>query len=99
MKQRDLSARGFADFVGVSHTLINRLIDGRNPYEPSLDFLLTLSKATQVSFISLVELAFPEIIEASTLSPQARILAEQIEQLPPQAQEAISMMIRGMLNN
>lgn len=97
MKQRDMSARSLADFMGVSHTLINRLIDSRNPTEPSLDFLLKLSKATHVSFVSLVELAYPEIIQESTLSPQARILAQQIEQLPPQAQQAITMMIRGIL--
>jgi transcriptional regulator with XRE-family HTH domain len=99
MKKRNMSARQFAQLVGVSNTTINRLIDKDEPDEPTLDFLVKLARATHIPLVPLVELSYPDLVDPNQeLNPQARILAQQIEQLPPQAQDAITMMIRGLLN-
>lgn len=94
MKKRSLSARQFADFVGVGHTTINRLIDPRNVVPPSMEVLLKVSNATKRSLLSLVELAYPNEVSDTNLSPSAQILAQDIEELPDNLKEAVLALVR-----
>ncbi len=95
MKRRSMSNRQFAVVIGVSNATINRAVDENNPAEPTLDFLLKLSKATSVSVIALVEMAYPDLVELNQPSPAALIMAQKIEKLPAHLQEAIAAIIRG----
>jgi len=95
MKQRDMSARQLAEFFDVSPTTVTRAIDGRNPSTPGLDFLLKISQATGISLTALIEMAYPDASRGTSLSPQAQILAQQIEALPEDTREVILSIIRG----
>jgi transcriptional regulator with XRE-family HTH domain len=98
MQQRKMSARAFAEFIGVSHTLINKLTDTRKPVEPTLDFLSKLAKATSVDVIYLIEVAYPGLIEPEReISPQILSIAQKIEKLPVGLQDAIAHLINESL--
>lgn len=95
MRRRgDLSARQFAELVGVSNTTINRILSDPD-YIPKLNVLSGISDATGINLLSLIELCYPEIVREDNISPSARILAQQIEQLDPIMQEAIAAIVRG----
>lgn len=82
MRERDMSARQFSDYIGVSNTTINRTLDSRYEHTPSMDFLLKLADKTGTSIIAVIELAFPEVSERTGISPEALILAQRLDRLP-----------------
>ncbi len=95
MKRRGMSMREFADFVGVSHVTISRVLDpSRAEYQGDIEFLVKLSKATKVSITSIVALAYPALA-TETKDISAQVLAEQIQQLPDAMREAVLAIIRG----
>lgn len=96
MQKRQMSAREFASFVEVAATTITRAIDERNPKAPGLDFILKLSKATRISVLTLIELAYPDVVQETAISPSAKVLAQRIEQLPDNLQEAVAAILRGV---
>ena len=95
MKRLEMSGREFAKFVGVGHSTINRFISEENDTDPSLDFLSKLADATQTDLAALIYLAFPGVASKTSLSPDARILAQRIEQLPEPVRDTIKAMILG----
>lgn len=95
LRQRKMSARQFAEHVGVSNTTINRAVDyNKEPPTPSLDFLVKLSKATGTSIYDLVELVIPDMARTD-VDLEARILARRIRQLPKEKQEIIETFLIG----
>ena len=95
MRLRDMSARQFGKFVGVSNTTINRALDLKYTADPTLDFLAKLATATNTSLMTLIGLSFPDALELNQPSPAALIMAQKIEKLPAHLQEAIAAIIRG----
>lgn len=95
MKRRDMSARAFAEFVGVATSTITRATDEREPAVPGIEFLIKLAQATGVSITALVALAYPEVTLSTRPSPSAQILAQQIEKLPEAQRQIIAAIIRG----
>lgn len=93
MKQRDMSARQFAEFIGVAHSTITRAIDPRSPTSPGLDFLLALAKATGTNLGALVELAYPDVASQTALSAKTLLLAQRIEHLPDKIRTAILTLL------
>lgn len=96
MRQRDMSARQFAEFVGVAHTTINRAIDPTDPTTPSPEFLVKLAKATRVNLSSLIALIMPDV-ETTTIDARSQVLAEKIAQLPPDKREIAEAFILAAL--
>lgn len=91
IKRRDMSARQFADMVGVVHSTITKAMY-TDPPEPSLDFLRKLAKATGVNVLDLVALYLPE---ESKIDGQTRIIAERIARLPPDKREFVDTFLWG----
>lgn len=93
MRRRQMSQRQFADFVGVSHQTISRALDLHAPPEPSLDFLYKLAKSTGTDCCTLFLLIYPDL---SSLSPRARLLAQQIDSLPAELQDILERYLLGV---
>lgn len=96
MNMRDMSARAFADFVGVSHASINRLLAyDEEPPEgyPSLDVLIKLSAATSIDLRVIVGLVAPASIKGEVGDVEAMILSQEIEHLSPDARSTIDALI------
>ena len=104
MKMRRMSIRSFAELVGVSHKIIGKFrYHGINPIynkrpvgEPSLDFLAKLAKATSVDLAALVALIHPDV---TNISPGDKILADQINALPPEFKDQVGIFIMGLFAN
>jgi transcriptional regulator with XRE-family HTH domain len=95
MKEREMSARQFADFVGTSSTTINNLLKpGGYPFVPSVELLIKLAKATHTDFFSLVLLAFPEASDLVREPPTGRLMADQFERLP----DDVKAVVAGILS-
>lgn len=90
-----MSARQFAEFVGVASTTITRAMDDKNAPTPSLDFLARLARATNTDICTLVALVMPDA--SKQISPEARLLAERISRLSPEKQEIVDAFILGTL--
>lgn len=91
-----LSYSEYAKHIGVATTTITRAADKRKPKTPGFDFLYKLAKATGKSFLALVELAYPEVVEETKLSPSAQLLAQEIETLPEDKRAIFEAMVRGL---
>jgi transcriptional regulator with XRE-family HTH domain len=100
MQNRQMSNSSFAEFVGVSHTTINRFIDfgERETGYPSIEFLIKLATATQTDMRYLITLIVPPdvLFEAET-SPEFVHLSKQIELLKPAYQQIIKLIIDAQL--
>jgi transcriptional regulator with XRE-family HTH domain len=95
IKQRSMSASEFARWIDVSPSTVTRAMAPRNATKPGFDFLLKLSKKTGRSLFALIELAYPDEAEASKLSPEAQVIAQQIEDLEERDVELIRRILRG----
>lgn len=89
MKQREMSARKFAEFVDVSNDTINRALDERDTSQPSTDFLVKLSDKTNTDISTVFALAFPEVAQRTRISARALLLAQRLERLPKSVQDFI----------
>lgn len=81
IRRRQISAREFADLVGVTHATINKCVNAAAG-NPSIELLLRLSKATETDLMSIIALAFPAIANQTRPDPEAFILAQRFSQLP-----------------
>jgi transcriptional regulator with XRE-family HTH domain len=93
MKRLEItSVRQFAEFIGVTHPTVLRLIDDPEA-QPTLDFLGKLAKATKTDIRTLVSMVLPDAV--ITQSVDAVVLAEKISRLPKEKQEIIDALING----
>jgi transcriptional regulator with XRE-family HTH domain len=102
MLRRDMGAREFARYVGVSNTIINKFLNhgtsdtyaGKPVGDPSVEFLVKLSKATGTDLATIVALVRPE--SKADIDVEARLLAQRIAQLPAAQREIIEAALLGM---
>lgn len=97
MKNRKLdSLRRFAEFVGISHQTMNRLMRPTNPEMPSRRTLAKIAEATNVDIRFIVGLVEPDSIRG--IATEADVLADKISRLPKRDQDAIRAMVDSMLH-
>jgi transcriptional regulator with XRE-family HTH domain len=86
--------REYAEFIGVTHPTISHYI---NDPEHSIrwDFLVKLSAATHVDIGTLARIAAPDV--ASEAIPDARVITDRINQLPPTYRKTIIEMVDALL--
>ena len=94
LHRRSMSQREFAKKVGLSSASISRCLNEKDPRQPGLDVLLAVSKGTNTSLLELVRLAYPELVEETSLSPDAAILAQRIVELPDDLRLAVESIIQ-----
>jgi transcriptional regulator with XRE-family HTH domain len=102
IEKRKMSARAFADMVGVTHKTINKFLNygTKDVGYPSVDFLLKLARATNTDICYLMTLVDPNAPNFDHISPEDRALSTRIGNLPPHLRDAIDAMIIGaVLNN
>lgn len=88
MQKRDLSLRKFAELVGVNHSTLSKHINGEIE-KPGLDFLVSLSVATQTNLQTLVAYSYPEIADRMNVNPDMLLLAQRLDRLPEDLKEFI----------
>jgi transcriptional regulator with XRE-family HTH domain len=95
MHQRDMSAREFARFVGVSHQTISRFLDygEKDVGYPSVDFLFKLAEATDTDIGVLMRMLKPDYDE---FDPQLMVIAQGLADLTPQERTVIETFINTM---
>lgn len=96
MKQRQFdSASELARFFGVATTTVTRAMHPKNPRRPGFEFLLAISAKTGRNLVALLEIAYPDVMSKSELSPSAQLIAQQIEDLPESDRNSVRRLIRG----
>ena len=97
MNVRNLSIREFAEFVGVTHTTIVRMLSERPEVRnngPTLETILKIAAATHKDVMTLLTLAYPDqFAGVDTLSADARIIAQRLERLDPTIRKSIEKTI------
>lgn len=99
MNKRGMSNPAFGEFIGVSHSTINRIVDPQRTAEPTLEFLFKLSTATGKSLLALLELAYPETVESTRLTPTAEIFAQRFVELSDDKQRLVIALLRDLANH
>lgn len=93
------SGRAFAEWLGVSHSVINSILKPR-PDQPGLSMhtLVRMAEKTGANLFMLVALAYPEhrrdLSRLTSASPGVLLRAQLIEELPKQARDIIDGIIR-----
>jgi transcriptional regulator with XRE-family HTH domain len=95
MRERDMSAREFARFIGISPTVINKFLNygEKEVGYPSVDFLLKLAKATETDVGALMRMLDPELDE---LDPQVMVIAQEIANLSPHDRRLVEGFVRSI---
>jgi transcriptional regulator with XRE-family HTH domain len=88
MKRREMGVREFAEFIGVSHSVISKHANGKN-VKPSIDFLVKLADKTETNLQAIFALVWPAVAKRTALSPRATILAQRLDNLSEPAQDVI----------
>lgn len=98
INRRGMSALQFAQFVGVSHTTINKFLDygKKDVGYPSMDFVLKLSKATGVDIGAIVALIDPDVPRADPTDPETRVWLDQLKELSEEQRKMVGAMISGL---
>lgn len=96
MQKRNMSARQFAQFIGVSHGTINRFLDfgTKDVGYPSVDFMFKLAKATETDVGTLMAMIEPN---PAPIDPETLAVAQQFQQLSEAERKLIFAAIRGLL--
>lgn len=96
MNKRNMSAREFSRFIGVSHATINKFLDYgvKDVGDPSVEFLFKLAEATNTHIGTVMALLRPGI---EPIDPEALALAQQLQQLPESERKTVYKMLRGVL--
>ena len=92
MRRRDMSAEEFAKFAGLSREWVTKLLKGTGSKYPSIDTLISLSKATGYDVTTLFNLVIPPEDRVSDITPEAYIYAQQIAKLTPDLKEVLNAL-------
>jgi len=95
LQERSMSAREFARFVGVASSTISRAMSYDKSSDPSIEFLMKLSRATATDICEIIYLIYPDT--RPNRRPEVTRLADEIATLPPNMQELIDSLIVGMV--
>ena len=94
MLRRGMSLREYAHFIGSTHPTVARYLN--EPHRvPQWEFLVGLSSATHTDIGTLARIAAPEV--AFEPVPDTRIIAERINQLPPEFRKTIIDLVESYL--
>ncbi len=88
LAQLHVSKLRFAKMVGISHSALNKLLSD-NPPEPTVTLLWRIARATDTDMITLIGLAYPDVVIGNNLSPSARIIAQKAAHAPEHVQDLI----------
>jgi len=91
--QRQMSAREFARFVGVSSSTINRVLTYENGGEPTIGFLAKLATATATDLCHLVSLVAPDAPRQGDYSLAVRDIANRIAKLDERWQDFLDAVL------
>lgn len=95
MLRRDMSQRGFAEFIDVNASTIHRLVRDHDNPEPSIDTLAKLSRKCEVDIRVLVALVVPgEVIETDI---ETLLFAEMVKRLPPVHREIMMRVVAATI--
>lgn len=95
IKKRSLTPRQFALRVGVDPSTLTRLLDERNPSQPSVEFLIKMAAETGYAVTTLIGLAYPDVAAADNLPVSAMLMAERIKQLPDDLRNTIVFILEN----
>lgn len=99
MNKREMSARQFASFIGVSHGTVNRFLDfgKKDVGYPSIDFIEKLAIATDTKLSTIMGLILPQLADRDKDDPDLELLASQLRELTPTERKIVFAAIRGIL--
>jgi transcriptional regulator with XRE-family HTH domain len=94
MDKRKMSARAFAEHIGVSSNTINAYVNGKE-ITPTLDFLQKLAQKTDTSLVTIIKLAFPGETDDIDIDPEVYLLAKELSELPESVRDIIKTIMRS----
>ncbi len=83
LREREMSVRAFAQFVGVPHALILKFLNkkGEDTGYPSIEFIKKLAVATDADPCAILEMVIPEAFTHKAQPAELLMLAEQLKEL------------------
>jgi transcriptional regulator with XRE-family HTH domain len=98
MALRDMSLRQFAELMDVAPSTISKAMRIKDPPEPSIEFLLRLSKVTKTTFLTVLRLAYP-VIDDETVIVDETLYAERLAKLSPETRSMFNAMLEVALKD
>lgn len=95
IKKRQMSMRKFAEALDIAPSTLSRILDTKNPSQPTIETLIKLAEMTHTSLETLTALAYPDLADATKMSPTARVVGQNFEKLPEDLQNTIMTIIRN----
>lgn len=97
IRQRDISARKFADEADLNHHTVNKLLkpDDKSNY-PSVDTLVKIARVTRTDPCKLLEMVIPEDVAPLRTTVEAQILGQQIVELPDEDRSVVDNFLLAL---
>lgn len=95
INRRHMNVFRFAQFIGVSHTTVNKFLDygKKDVGYPSVDFVIKLAKATNTD-ISVIMALIDPTVPTGEHQPLTGLLAEEIESLTDHQRKMVAAFIQ-----
>ncbi len=92
MKEHSLTAREFSRNCGLSHTMINNILNDPK-YKPSLDTLEKISNYTGIKLISALKMAYPDAFDVDESEITSDVVAQAFKNAPENVQDVILRLV------
>lgn len=89
------SASAFAELVDVSKNTILRALEEPRTHEPSIEFMIKLSRATKVDLRTIVQICYPDEVQEAQINPSSLVTAQEIEELPEEGRFSVKAVIKA----
>jgi transcriptional regulator with XRE-family HTH domain len=92
IKEHSLTIREFSRNCGLSHTMINGIMNDPKP-KPSLDTLEKISNYTGIKLISVLKMAYPESFDVDESEVTSDVVAQAFKNAPENVQDVILRLV------
>jgi DNA-binding XRE family transcriptional regulator len=91
MKKRDMSARQFAEFLGVTHDTVNRMLTHKEDYLPSIDTAIKVGEKLGINPAVVLTLAYPDL--DFSITGDQLLFSERFNKAPKEIQNAVKILL------
>lgn len=89
------SASAFAELVDVSKNTILRALEEPRTHEPSIEFMIKLSRSTKVDLRTIVQICYPNEVQETQMDASSLVTAQEIEELPDEGRFSVKAVIKA----
>lgn len=92
IKKRDMSGRQFAEFLGLTHDTVNRMLSHKEDYFPTIETARKIGEKLGINPAVILTLAYPDL-NFSGMGGDQLLFSERFNKAPEDIQNAVMILL------